>query len=393
MSNLRATVRRMATITVFVATLVPILAGGASAKSSAAAPRVIRLAGLDALQTSALKDLNAWTTWLADNQVQGYVGEIGWPSDDPRWGMLAKRFYNHANASGVAASTWVTGEWAGMMPLANYKWIANGTFETLASAAIMEQNPGTAANPNGVNVTGPEMGAPAAEATSTFSNTNVGSIVTSYHYDAPTTFTHLAARGVRLVRIPFRWERIQRAPYAPLDVEELARMKALVQSAAAAGLRVVLDMHNYGAYYLSDGTQGVRRAIGSAQLPAKAFADVWTKLAVAFAGDTSVHAFDLMNEPMGMPAPRNLRPATTWESASQLALNAIRATGDRRQVMVSGYNWSGMRGWSTTHPTTWITDSAKNFRYEAHQYWDAHSTGRYGTYDVELAVAKARPQS
>ena len=58
--------------------------------------------------------------------------------------------------------------------------------------------------------------------------------------------------------------------------------------------------------------------------------------------------------------------------------------------MVAGYNWSGMRGWTTTHPSAWITDSAKNFRYEAHQYWDADRSGVYGSYDAELAAIKAR---
>jgi hypothetical protein len=380
---------RIAAVLLLATTLVPMLAGGAEAKIRWKPP-VASKAGLDAVQAVAMKDLTAWTNWLKANKAQGYVGEIGWPSDDARWGALATRFYTHAQANDISVSTWVTGEWAHRMQLANYKWVSNATFTATPSAAVMEQHAGRSSNPNGVNVTGPEMGAPVVDPTSSFSNANVGTLESNYHYDAPTTFTYLASRGVGLVRIPFRWERMQRAPYAPLDPAELDRLRALVRSAADAGLKVVLDMHNYGGYYLHDGTKGVRRAIGSPQLPTSAFVDVWTKMAVAFAGESGVTAFDLMNEPTRMPALKGARPAKTWESASQLAVNAIRATGDKRQIMVAGYDWSGMRAWAKHHPTTWIVDPARNFRYEAHQYWDANTSGIYRSYDDELAAIAAR---
>ena len=66
------------------------------------------------------------------------------------------------------------------------------------------------------------------------------------------------------------------------------------------------------------------------------------------------------------------------------------ACENRRKIMVAGYDWSGMRNWVRNHPTAWITDSANNFRYEAHQYWDAGTSGVYRSYDVELAAIKAR---
>ena len=41
--------------------------------------------------------------------------------------------------------------------------------------------------------------------------------------------------------------------------------------AGSAGLDVVLDVHNYGAYYLAEGGRGIRRAIGSPELGVSAF--------------------------------------------------------------------------------------------------------------------------
>jgi endoglucanase len=236
------------------------------------------------------------------------------------------------------------------------------------------------------------MGTPATEATSTFSNQNVGVIDHTYHYDGAGTYQYLASRGVRSVRIPVRWERIQRSLFGPLDSDEMARVATAVHAAHDAGLEVVLDLHNFAGYYLYDAASGlgVRRSLGSAQLPINAFTDVWAKLSAFFAGDSAVSAFGLMNEPVGMAARGNVSAARVWELASQQAVNVIRAMGDRRPLMVAGYHWSGISTWTENHPTSWIKDPARNFSYEAHAYFDARHSGVYGSYDSELAALKAQ---
>jgi aryl-phospho-beta-D-glucosidase BglC (GH1 family) len=172
----------------------------------------------------------------------------------------------------------------------------------------------------------------------------------------------------------------------------MARLGTTVRAAHAAGIKVVLDMHNYAGYYLYDAAsgQGVRRALGSRELPLRAFTDVWTKLSAYFAGESAVHGYALMNEPTGMAAVGTTTPATLWERATQQVVTAIRAQGDTRFVAVSGYNWSGISTWAKNHPRTWIKDPARHFSYEAHQYFDARHSGVYGSYDAELrAVATA----
>ncbi|MEO6713367.1 MAG: cellulase family glycosylhydrolase, partial [Mycobacteriales bacterium] len=135
----------------------------------------------------------------------------------------------------------------------------------------------------------------------------------------------------------------------------------------------------------------VRRAIGSAELPVGAYKDVWARIAWAFSSDDSVWAFDLMNEPVAMPSAPKRPSAQLWEQASQAALGVIRRTGDKRLVIVAGYNWSGMGSWAANHPASWIKDSARNFMYEAHQYWNSAGSGVYLGYDEELARAEAAP--
>jgi hypothetical protein len=169
----------------------------------------------------------------------------------------------------------------------------------------------------------------------------------------------------------------------PLNAAEVQRITDAVGRAAAAGMRVVLDIHNYGAYWLSDGAQGVRRPIGSPEVTVAHFASLWANLSAAFAANAGVAGYGLMNEPVAMAGPG------AWEQASQAAVTAIRQNGDSKLVLVPGYNWSGAQQWTAQHPRAWIADA--NIRYEAHHYWDRDSSGAYvNSYAAEVADAQAR---
>ncbi len=346
----------------------------------------------NALQDKAIATLDTWAGWLRQNKVRGYVGEVGWPNDDARWSPIAHAWYARAEAHDLPVTTWVTGEWPGNQQLANF--VRNSRtgwqFTTTHSSDVMEAHPGTPATPHGVNISGPDMGAASIDATSSFSNENYGILDQTYHYDDASTMAYLKAHKMEIIRIPFRWERIQRTPFGPLDPDELSRLRAMVRRVGDAGMTVVLDLHNFGQYYLHDGTRGVRRSIGSAELPISAFTDVWTKLAKAFAAEPAVVALGLMNEPVELPSAPGVSPQKLWENASQAAVNAIRATGEIRVIMVGGYNWSGMHSWASLHPVAWINDPARNVMYEAHQYWNSNNSGVYMSYEQELAAAKAQ---
>ena len=104
-------------------------------------------------------------------------------------------------------------------------------------AAVLERHASSGAALRGVNVAGAEFGAPQIEPTSSFSNRDPGTYDTAYHYDTQATFDYLAGRGVKLVRLPVRWERLQREPFAPLDAAEVARLRAALSRAGQAGSR------------------------------------------------------------------------------------------------------------------------------------------------------------
>jgi|GEM_PF-973212 hypothetical protein len=346
----------------------------------------------DALQSRVRAELGVFTGWLAANRVGGYIGEVGWPNnaDTAQWNALAAKWYADAAAAGVWTTAWATGEWWGCgYKLSVYVWSTcstmDGTLNTARSQAPVIESQAAADN-RGVNVAGGEFGTPGPlDATSSFSNANRGAYDQAYHYDLAASFSYLASRGISLVRLPIRWERVQPTLGGPLDAAEVQRIGAAVSRAQAAGLRVILDVHNYGAYWLFDGAQGVRQPIGSASVTVAHFATLWRLLSSSFAGHTGVTGYGLMNEPVGMAG------AWQWEQASQAAVTAIRQDGDAKLVLVPGYNWSGAQQWTSQHPVAWIADPSDNVRYEAHHYFDRDNSGAYlNSYAAEVSNAQSR---
>ncbi len=352
----------------------------------------------DALERRVTTELARFTQWLDANDARGYVGEVGWPDagsgDHDRWNDLAERWFDRADAAELWVTGWASGEWWGRSyPLSIYEnRVGNsesGVETANTQASVLESHPATYRYGRGVTVNGGEFGSPITAGTSRFSNENPGAYQTRYHYDWQSTFDYLADRGTGHVRIPFRWERLQPRLGSSLDEAEVRRLHTVIDRAGSAGLEVILDMHNYGAYYLSNGSVGVRRAIGSDHVSLAHFADVWERISKEFATEDRVIGYAIMAEPFKMPARGSLSPAQVWEQASQQALDAIRSTGDDKLVAVAGYAWSSLTRWHKVHPDGWIDDPAGNFVYEAHHYWDRDYSGDYArSYESEVAWSK-----
>jgi cellulase (glycosyl hydrolase family 5) len=353
--------------------------------------------GEDPLHRRVRAELKVFTDWLRANGVRGYVGEVGWPDDAgeeaQRWNALADAWFQDADATNLWVTAWATGEWwidpyYRLAVYENRKGAHDSGVESAnVQASVIEAHPSTGSCLRGMNVCGGEFGAPAPLARrSRFSNRKLGTYNTHYHYDSQATFDYLAQRGIILVKLAFRWERLQRSLGGPLDATELVRLRGAVSRARAAGLQVLLDMHNYGEYYLFNGTRGRRRPIGGAYVTRVHFADVWDKISAAFGDDPGVVGYSLQAEPAGMPD-----RARGWELASQAAIHAIRRRGDAKLVAVSGYGWAGVQSWPRNHPAKWIDDPADNHRYEGHHYWDRNYSGEYArSYADEVADAVAR---
>jgi hypothetical protein len=369
----------------FFATLAVAAVGGCSGGASASD----RVSCPDVLTSDAVSDLTSFVSWLEKNDVHGAVGEVGWPaaSDGNKWSSLASQWDAVARQAKLPVLVWAVSEW-----LPPSYTLRAATPATSSAGTLTALNPqldlllsANQKNQNvGVDDIGGEFGTPA-----NFSNTTPGAYGTAWHFDNLQTLQFIAAQGIKVVRVPIRWERFEPALGGPLDPSAVARLKTYLENAQTAGLSVILDVHNFGEYL--EGTAGSSAVttlnLGSPQLPDSTFAAFWTDLVQTFGGYSAIGGWDLMNEPTALPATDGSQ-ARTWEIASQDAVTAIRQAGDKHTVWVEGYNYAATGSFRTLTPKAWIKDPANAVIYEAHAYFDQDRSGEYdGSYSVQQAKA------
>jgi aryl-phospho-beta-D-glucosidase BglC (GH1 family) len=151
---------------------------------------------------------------------------------------------------------------------------------------------------------------------------------------------------------------------SPLKSAELARLKSCFDAAAAEGMRVIPNVHNYGYYAFSTWDY---RSIGSTSVPISAFKDLWVRLAEAWNGHPAIAGYDIMNEPHNLPG-----GVSTWERTSQAAVEGIRGRDANTRVWVAGYNTrpgykNGLFCLVANHPRAWIVGA--NVDYTTHCYY------------------------
>jgi endoglucanase len=187
-----------------------------------------------------------------------------------------------------------------------------------------------------------------------------------YFYPDPSNVDYFATKGMNVIRLPVLWERLQRQLQDKLDETEIARVDAVVTHITAKGMMVIIDVHNYAKY--SDAV------IGSENLPAKAFADLWYQIAERYK-DNRLVAFGLMNEPQNMRT-------ETWLMSANAAIAEIRRSGAKNLILVSGNGWSSARDWLSNQnglPNSVamrkLVDPIHNYMIEVHQYLDRDYSG------------------
>ncbi len=196
-----------------------------------------------------------------------------------------------------------------------------------------------------------------------------GTYGTDYTYPAPADIDYYVELGFNLIRVPFRWERLQPTLGAPFVAGDQALLTAVVDYAAGKGLHVVLDTHNYARRRLADDGWAADHLIGSKLVPSAAFADFCARLAGAFQGTPSV-IFGLMNEPWGIEPEE-------WLVIANEAIAALRREGASQLVLVPGVAYTGAHSWISARNTVMsnVVDPANNFAFEVHQYFDPDSSG------------------
>jgi endoglucanase len=238
------------------------------------------------------------------------------------------------------------------------------------AATTMVPPPTTTPIPfRGVNLAGGEFGSAIP-----------GTDGVDYQFPNNAEIDYFVAKGMNTFRIGFLWERLQPTAYGSFVNAYVARLDALVAHATAKNANVILNPHNFARYY--------GNTVGSTQVPNAVFADLWSKLATRFKGNSHV-MFNLVNEPNSMPTEQ-------WVGAANAAIAAIRAAKAPNTIIVPGNAWTGAFSWYATDYGTSnavamlnITDPANNVVFEVHQYLDGNAAGE-GADCVNATIGSAR---
>jgi hypothetical protein len=355
----------------------------------------------NALEHQTYDMFTEWFSWLRRAGTKGYLGEHSVPNTQKplaaeqvqKWLVHFDKVYRILDSNTdvmPAVTAHVASIYAGDVngfqiygPDRTDVPIRDRNFaRAFAQAAVVESHPPVPGARRGVNTSS------GAVTQFGFSRSLPGTYGRHYVYPDRADFAYLRGRGLNLARIPFRWERVQPRLNYPLKSAELARLKGCFDAAAAEGMKVIPNVHNYGYYAL---TAFNYQTIGSASVPISAFKDLWVRLAEAWKDHPAVVGYDIMNEPKDLPG---MDPAKTWEHASQAAVDAIAQVDTSTRIWVSGYHtraagsYDGLYSFIANHPDPWI-ESAATFGYTTHCYYGP-GAGYLNTYDEAVALWESK---
>ncbi|MGY8821111.1 MAG: glycoside hydrolase family 5 protein [Pseudomonadales bacterium] len=205
---------------------------------------------------------------------------------------------------------------------------------------------------------------------------------TNYIYPAESYYKKYAEQGLKLVRLPFLWERIQPKLDTELDTAQLALLTQSLDFAHKHGVKVVLDMHNYYRYY--------RQPIGSETVSIQSFANTWKRIALKVGKHPALSGYGLMNEP---------NTKGLWPQAALTAAKEIRKVDRTNWIYVAGDRFSSAWHWPQSNTQLisdpWMRDPNNNLIFEAHMYLDRDTSGMYvdktETFAPELGINRAKP--
>lgn len=192
-------------------------------------------------------------------------------------------------------------------------------------------------------------------------------------------YQYFHSKGLTMIRIPFKWERLQPTLQGNLDPEQLNNYTNMITQAAKAGENVIIEPHNFAHY------NGNALSVADQNN----FSDLWSRLAEQFKNNKAVWGYELMNEPHDIPG-----DCQTWAALSQSAIDTIRKTDTTHYILVPGYNWQSAVDWQNSSDCLKnLQDPANKLVYSAHEYFDEDKSGTYKSSctDTNIGVTRAQP--
>ncbi|WP_462382798.1 cellulase family glycosylhydrolase [Pseudomonas sp. Marseille-QA0892] len=196
---------------------------------------------------------------------------------------------------------------------------------------------------------------------------------TNYFFPTENYFQQWRSKGIRLIRFPIIWERLQPTLGGPLDPTYAGLIDQTFRFADQYDMQIILDLHNYMRY------RG--EVIGTGNVTYAHFRDVNLKIAQRWGGVKSLYAYDIMNEPHDATA--------QWPIAAQHGIDGIRVMDNVRPIMIEGNGWANATIWPQWNASLLnLKDPADNLIFQAHVYFDGvYGGGSYKSFDVATVSA------
>ena len=220
-----------------------------------------------------------------------------------------------------------------------------------------------------------------------------GTFGSDYMYPRMEDLYYFKAKGVKLIRFPFRAARVvEDLNNIKVDADaaksDIAAMKAVVAEAERLGMWIFLDAHDYAERTIND----VQYKLGEGEYTIEKFGKMWGAIANEFKDYTNIWGYDLQNEPKVT--------AQVLVEAYQAAIDEIRKVDTNAQIIVEGTNWAsayewiyGDRSdkqypeystevaWSYKANSPWLlknlVDPQDKIVFQAHGYFDQDNSGTY----------------
>ncbi|HAN11890.1 MAG TPA: glycosyl hydrolase family 5 [Bacteroides sp.] len=239
----------------------------------------------------------------------------------------------------------------------NIVLLAGLTALMMSSCEVKEKVSSSNGEPFGMNI-----------ACADFGSVFPGEYNKDYTYPTDSDLVYWEKKGLKLVRMPFKWERLQYKLDGGLNKHDLEKMKEFVVAAQKRGIKVLLDLHNYCRRF----ENGDHRIIGTYGITNQNYAGFWKKIASEFKDYDNIYGYGLMNEPHDLP------DSISWFKMAQLAIDSIRMVDTKNTIVVGGNSWSSAKRWLTESDTLkFLKDPAENLMFEAHCYFDKDGSGTY----------------
>ncbi len=213
----------------------------------------------------------------------------------------------------------------------------------------------------------------------------VGNYNFKYTYPGKDRGDWVAAQGFGILRVPFLFQNIQASSGAAINEGAMRQLDPVLGECAVKQIACLLEMHNYGGYYLDDSATG-QAPPGTVGASNARLANLWAQIANRYKNNPYVW-FDLMNEP-------HQQNALEWVKTSNAIAAAIRATGGSNKIVFQGTAWDGAWTWQSSGNATQMLkayDPGNNFAFEAHQYLDRDGSGTSPACVAGTGAARIEP--